>query len=324
MVATSPAAATVTNSKLRDRSPGQAKWPRKKMNPLQVIGLLAVLVLCVSGFWRVSQQKQDKKMVKVLASAKDVPCGTKLGFMMLRYISIPVDLYDRDMVISLKSVVDRQCRTFLSAGEPIKKSSFFASTEGIAGNLKSDERAITLQLGEDELIDHAINPDDLVDIISICNKDGKKYVSTICQHARVLEAAPKAQLLARRLGGSNNKITLAVSPAMTEIVSEAAEAGKIRLVLRGRYNQVQEVLSGVGLRNILPDFVLKEESLAQARADLEKNHLAPPPPSLPSLLAAPAAPSQEPLLAAPAPGPIEWIVQMFSGSKKESLSVPQK
>jgi Flp pilus assembly protein CpaB len=321
MAAAPTSASPLSASKLRDKA-NSARLKGKKANPVQIIALVAVLLLCASGVWRAAHQTSSTKMVKVLAAAKDIPSGSKIGFMMLRYIDIPRDLRTRDMVVSLSAVVDHQCRTFLSAGEPIRSGEFFGSKEGISANLTSNERAITLQLSEDEMVDHAIAPDDLVDVISLGNKDGKKYAKTICQAARVLTVAPREQLLARRLAGASNRITLAVSPEMSELVSEAAEMGKVRLVLRGRSNRAQEVLSGSGIDDLIPASVLKEEAkAAQAKADAAATKstpttdLPPPPPLVQN--------NQAENIVEENKDPIGWVVQMISGSKKESISVPQ-
>jgi Flp pilus assembly protein CpaB len=252
--------------------------------------------------------------------------------MMLRYINVPAELVSRDMSTSLNTIAEHECRTFLAAGEPIRKSYLFSHADGIAANLTSDERAITLQLNEDELLDHALIPDDLVDVIAVSNKDGKRYAKTICQKARVLIAASKAQILARHVGGASNKVTLAVSPAMAELVSEAADEGKIRLVLRGRYNRFEEVLSGAGPNELLPASVVEEAAMKEAEIKAAKDKAADKAQQS-ALLAAepkfirlpppPPAPSQTDDLPKPPPKPpFEWVVQMFSGNKKEQVSVP--
>ncbi len=297
---------------------------RKKGNPLIVVALLAVVILSASGIWRATHTAPPMPMVKVVAAARDLPAGSRIGFMSVRYLDVPRKFATADMIVSLNDVSGRVARTYLQAGEPIQKSMLFAGHDGLAMNLETHERAITLQLSDDTTVDHSIQPDDVVDVLAVSTKDGKKYTKTICQAARVVIASPKEQLLSRTAAGAmNNMITLAVTPDMGEAITEANETGKIRLLLRNRLSRVQNQLPGVAPEDILPVSAQQDE-----KSTLKLPHdgvppLLPPPP----VLAPPAAERSNPnqyMQTAPPSEPLGWLVEMFSGAHKESLSVPER
>jgi Flp pilus assembly protein CpaB len=315
---TAPNAAPLLNWEKADK---QLKSVRKKRNPLMIVAVLAIVVLGVSGIWRATHQAAPAEWVKVVAVSKDTPPGTRLSFTSLRYIEFPKKFMQRDMALSLSDVAGNVTRTFIPQGEPIRAAMVFVGRHNLSKVLETQERAITLQLADDALVDHAIEPDDLVDVLVVSTKDGAKYTKTICQDARVLITASKEQASAKHGGASGtNKITLAVSPELAERVAEAAEVGKIRLVLRNKLGRTEQHLFGADEDDLLPGSALQKQAQvmtsppAPASAQTSVNFAAPlPPPPVPEALKDIAAPPQ---------GPIEWMVDVFNGNKKESIAVP--
>jgi Flp pilus assembly protein CpaB len=305
-----------------DKNQSTLKPPRKKTNPLMAISVVAIVLLAMSGIWRAIHQAPAGKFIKVVAAVHDIPAGTRLGFLSVKYLDVPKEFATHAMVLSLNDINERVTRTFVPAGEPILFSDLFPGHDGLSVNLENDERAITLQLNDDALVDHAIQPDDRVDILAVSNHEGQRYTKTICQDARVLMSAPKEQLLAKRMASStNNKITLAVTPQLAELVTEAAETGKVRLVLRNHLGRTSQHLAGAEPKDLLPPSALIVEKKVTAVA-LNKTYTdssfltVPPPPVTPSLPTPPAI--------APPSTPLEWLVTVFSGAKKEVYGVPQK
>ncbi|HEY9760479.1 MAG TPA: Flp pilus assembly protein CpaB [Oculatellaceae cyanobacterium] len=299
------------------------KASKKKTSPVMVFGVVAMLILAASGVWRSMHQTQPKPMVEVVVAKKDVAAGVRLGFMDLHFLDVPKELVTKDMLTSLSDADNHITKTFLQAGEPLRTSMFFSNTQGIAEALENDERAITLKLDDDQLVDHAIAPDDLVDVVVVASKDSQKYAKTICQSARVLMAVSKDQAMSHHMGGTSNKITLAVSPETAESISEAADVGKIRLLLRNKLGIRHNSLPGAEEKDLLPASAYRAEKETSAHivkdGDEEKSVPALPPP--PILALPPAATSQ---FDAPQPSadPLQWMVQIFSGSKKEAVGVP--
>jgi Flp pilus assembly protein CpaB len=266
------------------------------------------------------------KMLKIVTVKRDTAAGVRLGFMSLQFLDIPKELATADMITSLSDVDNHITKAFIPAGEPLRKNMFFRGERGLSQSLEPDERAITLKLDDDYLVDHQIVPDDLVDVLVVSSKDNEKYTKTICQAARVVMCTSKEQTLARHLGGNANKITLAVNPILAESISEAAEVGKIRLALRNPLSVRKEALDGAEEKSILPSSAFQKEKEASAQAIQSQNRerqmtllTLPPPPAFASVPVTETAPA-----AAAAPvTPLDWMVQVFSGNKKETVSVPR-
>jgi Flp pilus assembly protein CpaB len=305
-----------------DKKATNKKGHKKPASPLFLVLGLILLVLVGSAIFRSSHEAPTEKFIQVVTTIRDTPPGTRLGLMNLHLLPVPKRLVTADMVTSLSYAAGSISRTYIAPGEPISQTQLFARDSSLAMTLETHERAITIQLTDDALIDHCINPDDRVDVLCVSsNKDGKKFTRTIAIDARVLMCVPKEQLLARRLGNASaNMVTLAVTPDLAEAVTEAAEVGKVRLVLRNRLTRIEPRLKGAGPEDLLPAsaFALEKKIEAAIAAELPA---IPAPPVLnmiePTLKAAPAVTQA----AAPL-GPVQWIVEMFSGSHKETYGVP--
>lgn len=289
---------------------GQAQLKTKKNNPLLIVAMVAIALLALAGFWRIMHRPAPVKFIQVMAARRDIPAGSRLSMSCIKFLDVPKQYAKRDMITSLNDVSGRVIRTYLPAGEPIRAFMLFSGEEGLSGNLETHERAITLQLDDDALVDHSILPDDRVDLLAVSSKEGKKYTKTICQNVRVLMSASKEQAFARGSNGSVNKITLAVTPDVAEAITEAVEAGKIRLILRSRLNITEQHLAGASPDDLLP---------ANANTD-SLTPIAPP-----ALLPAPPPPAvSSPEETSAESGPLQWMVEVISGNHKETYAVPAK
>lgn len=248
-----------------------------------------------------------------MSAKSDIAVGSRLGISNMTFLSVPKQFASPDMLISLNDTTGRVARTFIPSGEPIKDYMLFHGHGSLSSNLETHERAITLQLDDDELVDHSIMPEDMVDIMVTSNKNDKKFTRTICQAVRVLMASPKEQLTAHHGGNGGDKITLALTPDLAEIVNEAAETGKIRLLLRSRVSTVVQNLAGAGPEDLLPGSALMKDKVME-NLTVSSQIIPPPPPPLPS--------AEMP--AAQSPGPIQWIVEVISGNHRETYAVPEK
>jgi Flp pilus assembly protein CpaB len=300
-----------------DKTNPQLKPTSKKSSPLLLIAIVGIAILVSSGLWRTFHTPAPVKYVQVMAAAKDIPAGVRVGFNMVHFFDVPKRYATKDMIFSLNDVSDRVSKTFIPAGEPIKTTMLLPGHDGLSLDFSTEERAITLQLDDDALVDHSIEAEDRVDVLVVTNKESKKYTKTICQAVRVLMTVPKEQMLARHTSGStNNKITLAVTPENAEALTEAVESGKIRLVLRNRLSRVEQPLDGASPTDLLPD---SANALLQPAIAIPSS--APPIPTLPP---PPVMASSEFPLAQQAPSPLQWIVEVFSGAHKEIYGVPEK
>ncbi|MBX9687526.1 MAG: Flp pilus assembly protein CpaB, partial [Candidatus Obscuribacterales bacterium] len=212
--------------------------------------------------------------------------------------------------------------TYIAKGEPISSKDLLPS-ENLSGLLNKGERAITLKLEAEMQLDHELNSGDRVDVLVCSSAKSKRYTRTVCQNIRVLLAVPKEMLASNSIrNNESNRVTLAASAADCERLNQAADAGKLRLVLRSPAAQETEVLPGADERDILPHFALKEMAESAVKALMPPPAASAPPAAvLPPLPAPPAA--VEGAEIAP-PAPLQWVVEIFSGSKRETYAVPKQ
>lgn len=306
----------------REKAPLPLKSSRPNSSPWRVVAVVVILLLCLSGLWRATHNTVRRPMAKVVTVARDLPPGVRVSFPMLRFMDIPKKLVTQEMVTSLDDIVDHETRTFIPAGEPIRSAMFFHGHAGIPSNLAPNERSITLQLNDDAMVDHCLRPDDRVDVLVTSSKENKKYTKTVCQSARVLICTPKEQLLARQMSSiGSNKVTLAVTADMAEMLTEAAEVGKIRLVLRSSASAASTAFAADGADpdDLLPASARVTQSQQEAEGAAAAQHQLLPPP--PTANTSSVLQESEPV---PPPGPLQWMVEIISGSHKETVSVPQE
>lgn len=298
---------------------------QKGSNPITVILLLAAVVMVIAGLARAMTKPPEKQVVRVVGAASDLAPGCRLNFTTLHYIEIPKQYWSPEMMTSSSEAVGRITSLYIPTGEPILTSSLLKGKDTLSLNFETHERAITLRLDDDALLDHNVYPGDLVDVVVTTSKDGKKYTRTLAQAARVLMCVTKEATLSTRMRTSdNNKITIAVLPEQTELLSEATEAGKVRLVLRNRLSRIKQHLEGVGEDELLPAKALVAAvPRLQAVPPPQQSAVQLPLPK-PSLLSR----AGEPYLAKigrdlqDACKPLEWVVEVISGNKKEHYAFP--
>lgn len=314
---------------LKSRKLGLPGTATAKPNILQYMMLGTLALLLVLGTIKMfSAPKTNTETIQVVAAGQDIYPGCKIDFSSLHYTSIPKRYYSPLMVDSYEKLVGKTSREFVKKGNPILKSDLLVLST-LASSLPKDKRAITLRLEPEFQVDHALRAGDRVDVLVTCSaqsgkKGTKKYTKTVCQDLSVLLSTPREALFAKSAKQSDaNRITLAASSSDCEKLSQAAETGKLRLVLRSPANTGNDYLSGSDERDLIPAFALKEMAEEEAR---EANKTAAPAlQAMPSFLPPPPAVAsrlpQPPVEPVAAPNPVQWVVEMFSGSKRESYAI---
>lgn len=292
--------------------------PQRKANkwiPVALVVLMAALLL--SGYLRSTATKKEQSvLVTVVGAASDIAPGSKLTFSSLHYVQIPERYYSDAMLKSNEEVVGSIVKYFVPRGEPITKAYLFAKNQSVSSNLETHERAISLKLDDDAVVDRTIASDDLVDVLVTLVKDGKHYTKTIAQNVRVLLATTKEALESRTLRATQANVTLAATPDQCESITAASDSGKLKLVLRSRLSATVSNLSGVSEDDLLPAKAflgtISKPISRTAEPPAFPQFLAPPPIALPETISSQNILSQ----------PLGWMVDVFTGSKKETINVP--
>lgn len=309
----------VTPTLPKDKSMLSGTFAQRKGNSIATILIAVILLLLIVGvgrlFYRPSVIAQT---VKVVAAGGDIPPGCRIGFTSLHYLEIPKNYLTAQMVTSYPEVVGRVSRSFIAQGEPIIESMLFEKNRGPSLSIDTSQRAMTLNLSEEALVDHSIAPGDYVDVVATITKDGKKYTKTICQSLSVVMAIPKDALISMKMrSGEQNRITLAVTPVEAEKLAEAMEIGKIRLLLRNRLARAFTNSEGISEVDLLPPELQVSKASSTGSSPVMQQVLPPPPPPLPTSM---SGDFKIPTLKS---NPLNWIVEVFTGSHKETYTFPQ-
>lgn len=323
---------TTLFSRERPVKSGGPKNGNGKMSPLSVIVAVMIVLLLVSAVARnvMSQSNKAPDTVTVVGAGDDILPGTKISFKSLHYVTLPRDYYAESMFARNNLVVGRVSRNYIAKGEPLLETDLFKGNDHISQQVETHERAMTLKLDDDALVDHTIAGGDKVDVLFTATLDGKKYTKTVCQAVPVLFSLPREAMHNNSLRGQEaSRITLAVTPEQAEILAQAEETGKLRLLLRNRLTAVDSTLAGVSEDDLLPAkaFEKKKELAKVAKPAPDNYNPDSANPQLPfgmSLPAPPAVPMTQgdtntPNLSRSA----GWVVEMFSGSKRDIYELPQ-
>jgi Flp pilus assembly protein CpaB len=282
------------------------------------LGIAVLLTLFLGlGMFRMFGKPAEPAKIMVVAAGRDLAPGCKLGFRDLHMLSVPPSYYSKQMVQSYPELVGSCTNTFIAMGEPILQSQLIPAKQDLQAQLTADQRALTLRLNDDQLVDHEIRTGDHIDILVTATAGSKRYTKTLCQDVKVVLATPKEIQSSDKLRGSeNNKITIALAPADVERVSQAAETSKIRLVLRNAQSRMTVALAGADERDLLP-----AEALKTLMPAVSKLQAPPPPPAL--AMPMPPPPMPEPPQAESMPAPVQWVVDVFKGATKETHAFEQ-
>ena len=285
---------------------------------MALLMLFTMLALVAVGIFRSTHTVAAPTTVTIVAAGEDLAPGSRLNFRNLHYIEMPKRYYCDEMFTSSEQVVGYLTKVYLPTGEPVTKDSLFSTKNSFAPNVETNERAITLKLDDEALVDHEIYPGDSIDVIVTCTgKDGKRSTKTACQDVRVLLSTTKEAQASKTLNTSFNKITLAATPQQAELLAEAQETGKIKLTLRNRLSRISPKLAGVIENDLLPARALTTQTAAAVPVAAKAQTKAAVAPEkkfagIWRLLSDLPAP----------PPPVQWVVEMFTGPRRDVVAVP--
>ncbi len=329
---------TITNSESMSSLLGRERTPVPPKKVSAMVPVLLLLVLALVGlaiFRMMAPQQSVAKTLQIVGAGQDIFPGARITFHDLHYITIPESYFAEGMNAKTNLLVGRIARNYIGKGEPVLESNLFSGRDNLAQKVENHERAVTLKLDDYALVDHSISSGDHVDILVTTTQDGKKYTKTVCQSVRVLFSMPREALRSSSLRAQEaSHITLAVSPEQAELLAQAEETGKIKLSLRNRLATEQPLLSGVSESDLLParaGQVTAAKLTGNISAFQAPRQILPAWPNLaippmPPIMANSGAGAQASGIVdamAPVAQTARWVVEIFSGNKRELYEVPQ-
>ena len=309
-------------------SPSNAINAKKGTATNYVVGSLIIILILVSLFkiFTARPTTTDVATIRVVAAARDILPGVRVGYQDLRYVSVPAEYVSEAMFERTNKVVGRVSTMFIPQKNPIQDSFLHPVNRTLSHSLENHERAMTVKLSEEGLIDHQLYPGDRVDVLVTVDSNGKKYTKTICKNVKVLMATTRDMLMSNgRHSRNQNRITLAVLPDQAELISHAEAVGTTKLIMRNRLATNAPTVYGVSEEDLLP--AKARESMVFGNNQSLNIPSAPPvaPPSfLPDLPPVPQAISNAipDIIKEPVQRATGWVVEVFSGSKKDTYEFP--
>jgi len=266
-----------------------------------------------------AQQQEANQKGPIVYAAKDIPEGTE----------ITADaLEQREELIGK---IPAGAMTSPSAGVggiaayPIQQGSIVLSnsvkpriqTVGFEGKIKDGFRAVTFGIDSNAGVAGFVSPGAHVDILCITGSAGDTKAAPILSDVEVIAVGSTY----RKAPGETQatqapSITVLVNPEDAEKLVKGVTAGKPYLTLRNEKDHTP--LATVDITALFPKPPKPEETGGEVASSLPPPSLPPPP-----LPGAPAPGGDPGAANAPPPPPPMHEIELWSGSKKEVLSVPQ-
>lgn len=295
---------------------------------LIIIGLAVVVTMMVTG--KVSEQEKtfqskqaelEQKMNakgKVVYTIKDIPEGQTIPTEALEEREIENSKIPQDAITSASLAAGRVAKYGISTGQIVSQHDLAPQgiSLGFEARLKEGYRAVTFAVDNNSGVAGFVTPESHVDIIAMVGAGPDTKASPILSDVEVIAVG---QMYQKTPGAATavpaSSVTVAVSPEDAGKLIKGIVAGKLYLTLRNDKDHT-------------PVATVDVTSLF-AKPPAPKSELAalPPPSALPPppLPGAPDAGGGMPgaMPSAPPPPPPLHEIEIWSGSKKDVLSVPK-
>jgi len=294
-----------------------------------ILGLAVVVTMYVMGIVNQSQEQlareralQEQKAsakVKVVYATKNVEEGEIIPQEALEERDVEASKAPVDAFNSVNAVVGQQAAYPVPAGTIVSNHAIkpMAVQTGFEGRIKEGMRALTFGVDTNSGVAGFIAPSSHVDVIGITGSADTTKAAPVMSDVEVIAVGTTYQ----KAPGSTTanpagSVTVAVTPEDSIKLIKAVSAAKLYLTLRNDKDHTPVAV--VDVKELFP------KHIATAGTDIAALP-APslPPPPMPSAPGGDMGMGAAPGGAAPPPPPPMHEIEMWSGSKKEVLSVPQ-
>jgi len=294
-----------------------------------IVGLAVVVTIMVTGKvneqesqFKAKQTELEAKMSakgKVVYTIKDIPEGQTIPTDALEEREIEQSRIPQDAITAASLAAGRVAKYGIASGTIVSQHDLAPQgiSLGFESRLKEGMRAITFGVDNNTGVAGFITPESHVDIVAIVGSGAETKAQPILSDVEIIAVG---QMYQKTPGAATavpaSSVTVALTPEDSQKLIKGMVAGKLYLTLRNDKDHT-------------PVATVDVTSLF-GKASAPKNELAalPPPSALPPppLPGAPDAgfgggPGAMP--AAPPPPPPLHEIEIWSGSKKDVLSVPK-
>jgi pilus assembly protein CpaB len=294
-----------------------------------ILGLAVVVTMYVMGIINSSQADADRVkaaaaaqqsvMTKVVYASKNIDEGQIIPAESLEEKPVEANKAPVDAFNSINAVQGQQAAYAVAAGQIVSQHAVKAMQiqTGFEGKIKEGYRALTFGVDTNSGVAGFIAPGSHVDVIAITGSGGDTKAAPVMSDVEVIavgttyQKAPGSQQAANPAGS----VTVAVTPEDSIKLIKAISAAKPYLILRS--DKDHSPVAVVDIKDLFPK---PKKEVAEVAA-LPAPNL--PPPPLPGAPSGDIGGAPGPAANAPPPPPPMHEIEMWSGSKKEVLSVPQ-
>jgi len=267
---------------------------------------------------REAAENQNSVKTKVVYATKNIEEGEIISQEALEERDVDAGKAPIDAFNSVNAVVGQQAAYTVLAGSIVSQHSVkqMAAVTGFEGKIKEGMRALTFGVDTNSGVAGFIAPGSHVDVVCITGNAGETKAAPVMSDVEVIAVGTTYQKApGQSTANPAGSVTVAVTPEDAVKLIKAISAAKPYLVLRN--DKDHSPVAVVDVKDLFP----KPKAEAEEVAALPAPNLPPPPlPGAPSGdLGAPGAPAAN----APPPPPPMHEIEMWSGSRKEVLSVPQ-
>jgi pilus assembly protein CpaB len=300
---------------------------------LIIIGLAVVVTMMVTNQMTEEKAKlDDQKRIltdqmnakgKAVYAVKDIPEGTTILAEMVEEKELPEAKIPIDAVRASAMATARVAKAAIAAGQIVSQHDLAVSTItslGFESRLKAGFRAVTFGVDNNSGVAGFVTPESHVDVVSMVGAGGETKAAPILSDVEVIAVGQTFQKAPSGTAAAPaSSVTVAVTPEDAQKLLKAINASKLYLTLRSGTDHTP--VATVDVTSLFPKAAAIPKD---AITSLPPPQSLPPPP-LPGPDAGPMPPGGPmPMMAPPVtvPPPVHEI-EIWSGSKKDVLSVPK-
>jgi pilus assembly protein CpaB len=295
-----------------------------------VVGLAVVVSIMVSG--AISKMKGDKEAeinaikainaakTKVVFAAKDITEGASITSADLEEREITQSKAPEDAIPSASLAINRIAKYGIASGNIVSQRDLapVGVTPGFQSRLKKGMRAITFGVDANSGVAGFITPEDYVDILAMVGSGAEIKAQPILSDVEVIAVGQTYQKLsAPNAANPASSVTVALTPSDSSKLAKAFTVGKLYLTLRN--NDDHTPVATVDITSMFN----RPAGASEVIGSLPRIEPLPPPPLSLDLQSQPQA-NDSVHTAEPPSQPRYHEIEIWSGNRKDTLSVPRE